>query len=58
MHVNHLLFSKGLIIFLSRRMEGAEMYRVGRNKWWMMLAGPHFKWNCTDDVFCEFWMLG
>lgn len=58
MHVNHLLFSQGLIHFLSRRREGTEMYSVGRSKWWMMLAGPCSDWNCTDDGFCQFWILG
>lgn len=58
MHVNHLLFSKGLIPFPSRRREGTEMYSVGRNKWRMMLAGPCSEWNCTDDGFCQFWILG
>lgn len=34
------------------------MFSAGRNKWWMMFAGPCSAWNCIDDGFCQFWMSG
>ena len=37
MHANHLLFSKCLIPFLSRRREGTEIYSVGRSMQWKVV---------------------
>lgn len=57
MHANHLLFSKCLIPFLSRRRGGTEIYSVGRSMQWKVV-GPCSEQNCTKDGFCQVWICG